>query len=165
MSVTEVYGEFAPGDYESFRETIIKVPVRYSDARLILPAVVWVSSERSVVRGAGLGFNKHFCAQEAWSGTSFKSETGASADLDQCSFELTEFEELPAERKQSLLLSPELVVPTLSLEAAGPSRLTVEDSRHTDPSRIARDVNQWSGMVLGHEIVAQAIWEVAGEFI
>lgn len=46
MSVTEVYGEFAPGDYESIRETIIKVPVRYSDARFMLPAVAWVSSER-----------------------------------------------------------------------------------------------------------------------
>ena len=46
VSVTEVYGEFAPGDYESIRETIIKVPVRYSDARFMLPAVAWVSSER-----------------------------------------------------------------------------------------------------------------------
>ncbi|ANP28266.1 hypothetical protein DAD186_17160 [Dermabacter vaginalis] len=41
--------------------------------------------------------------------------------------------------------------------------MTVEDYRHTDPSRIARDINQWSGMVLGHEMVAQAIWEVSDE--
>lgn len=102
---------------------------------------------------------------EAWSGMSFKSGTGTNVDIDQCSFEVAEVEELPDEQKQSPLLSPELVVPTLGLEAAGPSRLTVENYRHTDPSRIARDVNQWSGMVLGHEIVAQAIWEVSDEFI
>ena len=163
MSATDVYGEFTPGDYESFRGTIIKVPVRYSDARFMFPSVAWVSSERSVVRGAVLGFNKHFCAQEAWSGVSFKSETGTSVGLDRYSFEVAEVEELPDEQKQSLLLSPELVVPTLGLESAGPSRLTVEDYRHTDPSRIARDINRWSGMVLGHEIVAQAIWEDSDE--
>lgn len=72
---------------------------------------------------------------EAWSGMSFKSGTGTNVDIDQCSFEMAEVEELPDEQKQPLLLSPELVVPTLGLEAAGPSRLTVEDYRHTDPSR------------------------------
>lgn len=117
------------------------------------------------MRGAALGFNKQLCAQEARSGMSFKSETGTSVDLDQCSFAVAEVEELPDEQRQSLLLSPELVVPILGLEAAGPSRLTFEDYRHTDPSRITRDVNQWSGMVLGHEIVAQAIWEVSDEFV
>lgn len=102
---------------------------------------------------------------EACFGVSFKSGTGTSGDLDRCSFEVAEVEELPDEQKQSLLLSPELVVPTLGLEAAGPSRLTVEDYRHTDPSRIVRVINQWSGMVLGHEIVTQGIWEVSDEVI
>ena len=69
VSATEVYGEFAPGVYESFRQTIIEFPVRYSDARFMLPAVAWVSAERSVVRGAVLGFNKQFGAQGAWSGS------------------------------------------------------------------------------------------------
>lgn len=34
---------------------------------------------------------------EAWSGMSFKRGTGTNVDIDQCSFEVAEVEELPDE--------------------------------------------------------------------
>lgn len=164
ISISEVIGEFAPGATGSFRETIVKVPVIYNKSHYLLPAMAWVSSERSIVRGAILGFNKAFCGSASWEGMCFETEPATLVDLNGINLKEAVPDELPDEQQQPFLLNPGLVVPSMGFRGAGLSRLAVEGYHYTAPPQIGRDVGRWSGMVLGSEVRALAVWEVSDDF-
>jgi len=169
ISVAQVSTSFDQETRVDFSECLIKLKCSVNGTSFLYPAITWVDSEQSLVRGALLGFDKRFAAPDAWSRNSFTDTEMLHIDLDSC---------IPMEKEGAIasrysteyslpfILFPQIITQNWGMMPSGPCTLDIGSYEATSqPNVFDPRLDTAKCNLLGHELQPVGIWEVNDNFI